>query len=298
VTATSAQLIIVNYNAGEWLSRALESAVQFSRTQITVIDNNSTDQSVAQAQQLLRGETRIDWINNPQNIGFAAANNQILSRLENEFAILMNPDCQLNADTLPKLFTAFKNNPSMGLASCRILNWDGTVQSSCKRRFPTPWSALVRMLQLHRLFPNNPRFANFDYGHVNGSSALEVEFVEAVSGAFMMVRKAALDEVGLLDEAYFMHCEDLDWCKRFEQSGWQVGYVDAATVVHAKGVSSRSRPIRVLWTLHAGMNRFFDKFYKTEYSWLTRYTVKLGIGLSFLSRVFYQLLKAVWVRDK
>jgi len=202
----------------------------------------------------------------------------------------MNPDCELNDQTLPLLLNSFEHTPEMGLASCRILNEDGSLQVTCRRRFPTPWSALVRLLLLHRLFPNNVQFADFDYGADDVISE-QVEFVDAISGAFMMVRKQALEDVGLLDEGYFMHCEDLDWCKRFQQSEWKVGFVSNASVMHAKGVSSRSRPIKVLWTLHKGMNRFFDKFYKTEYSWLTRFTVKIGIIVSFIFRSFLTLLK-------
>lgn len=286
----STHIIIVNYNAGDWLTRSINSALRYSQCAVSVVDNNSSDQSAVNAAQAYQGEARLNWIFNQDNKGFAAANNQVLSQLDEEFAVLMNPDCELNEQTLDTMLNVFAAEPTLGLASCRILNEDGSLQVTCRRRFPTPWSALVRLLQLHRVFPSNPKFANFDYGDdVDQSESLE--FIEAISGAFMMVRKSALNEIGLLDEAYFMHCEDLDWCKRFEQSSWKVGFVSAASVLHAKGISSRSRPIAVLWTLHRGMNRFFDKFYHTEYSWFTRYTVKLGIALSFVGRSMLAMVK-------
>jgi len=107
----------------------------------------------------------------------------------------------------------------------------------------------------------------------------------------MVVRKEAMHKVGLLDDDYFMHCEDLDWCKRFELAGWKVGFIQKVAVSHAKGVSSRSRPVRVLWTLHRGMDRFFDKFYRTQYNWLVYLVVKAGIYLSFLGRAFLAIVR-------
>ena len=279
----STDIIIVNYNAGAWLARAVASALEHSTGQVTVVDNASSDTSVADTKQAVGDQQRLNWILNPENRGFAAANNQVLHDAGSDYAVLMNPDCEINAATLPTILAAYRQYADMGLASCRILNDDGTLQPTCRRRFPTPWSALVRMLQLQHIFPNHPRFADFDYG-TSASEDQPIEFIEAVSGAFMVVRVAAMNKVGLLDEQYFMHCEDLDWCKRFADASWRVGFVPAASVVHAKGVSSASRPIAVLWTLHRGMNRFFDKFYRDQTSVPLRWAVKLGIAMSFLAR--------------
>jgi len=290
---SASHIIIVNYNAGDWLVKALESALSYSDSVVSVVDNASTDDSIEDAQSLLsdiNGFDRINWLLNSENLGFAAANNQILSTLEQDYAVLMNPDCELHQNSLSTIISEFNAYPTMGLASCRIVNSDGSLQASCRRRFPTPWSALVRMLYLNRLFPNNPRFKDFDYGD-SVDEAGNLEFVEAVSGAFMVVKKEAMHKVGLLDEGYFMHCEDLDWCKRFELSGWKVGFIQKVAVSHAKGVSSRSRPVRVLWTLHRGMDRFFDKFYRTQYNWLVYLVVKAGIYLSFLGRAFLAIVR-------
>lgn len=278
-------VVIVNYNAGAWLSRSLNSALNFTQGPVTVVDNASTDISVAAAKKLLTPlhTTRVQWVENAQNLGFAAANNQVLRELDADYGVLLNPDCELNEQTLPILCAAFEEDPKIGLASCQILNEDGSLQSTSRRRLPTPWSAAVRMLQLHKIFPHHPKFANFDYGD-QAIDGVTTETVEAVSGAFMVVRRTAMEEVGLLDEGYFMHCEDLDWCKRFALANWKVGFVGAATVTHAKGVSSQSRPLKVLWTLHLGMNRFFDKYYTQQSPWWLRYSVKLGIGASLIAR--------------
>ncbi|MFT6408406.1 MAG: GT2 family glycosyltransferase [Arenicella sp.] len=285
----STHIVMVNYNAGAWLQRSLESALNFSHGGVTVVDNLSSDSSVSDAQAVF-DDARLEWQLNHQNLGFAAANNQVLKELTCDYAVLMNPDCELNANSLAPIIEAMQSNPKIGLASCRILNEDGSLQITCRRKFPTPGSALVRILQLNRLFPNNPKFANFDYGDSIDANS-PVELVEAISGAFMVARISAVQQVGLLDEGYFMHCEDLDWCKRFALNHWQVALVPAATVIHAKGVSSKSRPIAVLYTLHTGMNRFFDKFYQNSYNLPVRLLVKLGIASSFLLRASISLVK-------
>ncbi len=296
-------IIIVNYNAGDWLKRSLDSALRFSDGAVTVVDNASTDTSVKLAQAEIQ-DSRLSWQLNDENLGFATANNQVLGQIESEFAILMNPDCELNESSIRPILEAMDSDSRIGLASGRICNEDGTMQATCRRRFPTPWTAFVRLFGLKKLFPNSPKFADFDYGVLDhgslvssdvaldsSKSSQEIENVEAISGAFMCARMSAVKEVGLLDEAYFMHCEDLDWCKRFELAGYKVAFVPDSKLVHAKGVSSRSRPIRVLYTLHKGMNRFYDKFYKNEYSLVLRVIVKLGIVASFFARALLALVR-------
>ena len=277
--------VVVNYNSGEWLSRALKSIGGVSNSfewQVTVVDNASTDESMKIAQHN-NPHPGIDWVFNEDNIGFAAANNQVLKESQADYVVLMNPDCELKDHSVDRIISVMDDLTDWGMAGCKIVNEDGSLQPTCKRRFPTPWSALVRMFLLDKIFRGFGKFQNFNYG-----DKVELDeqphTVEAISGAFMVVRQPALREVGLLDEGYFMHCEDLDWCKRFSESSWKVGFVPHAVVEHAKGVSSQSRPIRVLWTLHKGMNRFFDKFYKNTYAWPIRYVVKIGIGVSFILR--------------
>jgi GT2 family glycosyltransferase len=293
----STHIIIVNYNAGDWLQRSIGSALNYSDGSVTVVDNLSQDSSVKDAQlvfgtQLVTDTSRLEWQLNEHNIGFAAANNQVLKKVEHDYAVLMNPDCEINQHSLSLIIDAMQSDPQIGLASCRILNDDGSLQTTCRRRFPTPWSALVRLLKLDRLFPHNAKFSNFDYADGLDANS-PTEYIEAISGAFMVARMSAVQQVGLLDEDYFMHCEDLDWCKRFELNDWKVALVPAAVVTHAKGVSSKSRPLRVLYTLHTGMNRFFDKFYNTEYSLPVRVLVKLGIAMSFVARASVSAIKSV-----
>ncbi len=297
----SVAVIVVNYNAGQWLQKSVISALKATQvSQVYVVDNASTDNSIAELKEFLGTQPtfteKIHWILNVENLGFGRANNQALEKIADspsgnlEFVLLLNPDCELSEDVLPTMLPYFGQYPQLGMASCVIHNADGSIQSTCRRKFPTPWTAFLRMSQLQRL--GFAKRYNFDLG----AQPLPKEFdvVEAISGAFMLVRLKAIKEVGVFDEAYFMHCEDLDWCKRFSQSNWLVGFVPEVSVLHEKGVSSQSRPVGVLWNLHQGMLRFFDKFYRHQYPLFFRMIVKVGIYVSFFARAMLSILKSVF----
>ncbi len=298
----SVATVIVNYNAGSWLLKSVKSALQDTLiTAVYVVDNASNDDSLDMLKEYVAQHASTDGIDaeklniveNAHNLGFGKANNQallkLLERKEFEFVLLLNPDCELSPNVLSSMLPYFQKHPKLGMASCVINNSDGTIQSTCRRNFPTPWTAFLRMSQL-QCFGVGKQY-DFDLG----AKPLPQSFVdvEAISGAFMLVRMTAVKEVGLFDEAYFMHCEDLDWCKRFAQKGWRVGFVPEVSVLHDKGVSSKARPIGVLWNLHQGMLIFFDKFYRDQYSMMFRTLVRIGIYISFLGRAGMSLLKGV-----
>ncbi len=268
--------IVVNYNAGGWLRDCIDSVLKSScRLGIVVVDNASSDNSIAG----LGGDAeKIELIRNSENIGFARANNQVMTNRSAEFYALINPDCIVEPDTIETVIDAMRSDESIGLASCLIRNADGSVQKTCRRRFPTPASALVRTLGLNRLQPE--KYQDFDYGSEDIKGG--VEYVDAVSGAFMLARGSALETVGYLDEGYFMHCEDLDWCKRFWQSGYKVAFTGDTCVAHAKGASGRS--LRVNWHLHQGMLRFYRKFYLGEYPRILFALIYLGVYASFIGK--------------
>ena len=279
----SALAVIVNYNAGDWLQACVESIRRSDyRVGVVVVDNASTDDSIANLGA--RGDA-VRLILNTSNVGFARANNQVLKNNGADFYVLVNPDCMVEADTIGTVISAMRMDNNIALASCLIKNAGGSIQKTCRRRFPTPATALARTLGLNVLWPD--KFRDFDYG--DGEAKSGVEYVEAISGAFMVVRAAAIDTVGYLDEGYFMHCEDLDWCKRFWQAGFKVAFVANTFVTHAKGVSGRT--LRVNWYLHQGMLRFYRKFYLDDYPRVLFALVYMGVFLSFLGRSTMILLR-------
>ena len=209
--------IIVNYNAGEWLQRSVKSVLAEEKIQtLFVVDNCSKDNSIDQLTDSFSTEEfpkeRLNILRNKQNLGFGKANNQalkvILEQQEIDYVLLINPDCELTEGVVEKMLPYFESSKAIGMAGCVITNSDGTVQITCRRRFPTPLSAFLRITQLSRFnfIKNRVDQSEFDLGAEPLPKSMVK--VDAISGAFMLVRKEAIEDVGLFDEAYFMHCED------------------------------------------------------------------------------------------
>jgi hypothetical protein len=173
-----------------------------------------------------------------------------------------------------------KSSPQTGMAGPLLLNPDGTEQAGGRRAVPTPWRSFVNTFGLSRLRERYPRlFADFLL-HQQPLPDAPAE-VEAVSGSCMLVRRDALRDVGTMDEDYFMHCEDLDWCMRFRLRGWKIMFVPDASAVHHKGTCSKARPIFVEWHKHKGMMRFYGKFFRHQYPGILMWVVAAGVWLRF-----------------
>ncbi|ABA58628.1 glycosyltransferase family 2 protein [Nitrosococcus oceani] len=257
-------VVIVNFNGGWLLTEAVRSVLEADISlEIIVVDNGSRDSSLTCLRSIVDGDSRVRMIENNRNLGFARANNIALRQVLGEYVLLLNPDCVIRPNTLPSMLEAMVREPEAGMAGCLLRNPDGTEQAGCRRSVPTPWRTFVRVLHLNKLFPYHPRFQGF----VLSRQVLPRESfsLEAISGAFMLVRREGLKHVGLLDENYFLHCEDLDWCMRFRQAGWKILFVPSVEVVHYKGTCSKDWPIRVLWYKHKGMVYFYRKFFRHQY---------------------------------
>jgi hypothetical protein len=171
-----------------------------------------------------------------------------------------------------------------------LTNPDGSEQGGARRAVPTPWRSFVRAFGLSAFSARYPRLFS-DYSlHKEPLPEKPIE-VEAISGACMMASREAMEEVGLMDEEYFMHCEDLDWCMRFQRSGWSLLFVPGARMVHHKGHCSKSRPIFVEWNKHRGMLRFYRKFFRHQYPGLLMWLVAAGVWLRFSLAAGYFTLR-------
>jgi hypothetical protein len=256
--------LIVNFNGGSLLTAAVRSVLASSVTvELLVADNGSTDGSLELLRRSVGSDARLRIIENHCNLGFARACNLLLTQARGDYLLALNPDALIQPDTLERMAQALQTHPNAGMAGCLIRNPDGSEQAGCRRAVPTPWRSLVRVLYLHRFFPRHRYFRGFVLARKPLPSGPVP--VEAISGAFMLVRRQALKQVGPLDEGYFMHCEDLDWCMRFRQAGWQILFVPDVEVVHYKGTCSQGRPIFVEWHKHKGMVRFYRKFFRHQY---------------------------------
>lgn len=279
--------VIVNYNAGELLRSCVESLLNCPlEIEIIVVDNASTDGSL----DALLGLPCVQIIKNPANVGFAAACNSGARVASAPFLLFLNPDCSFKPGALAGLLDAMGVDERVGMAGGFLVNSDGTEQAGGRRAVPTPWRSFVRAFGLARFSDRWPRLF-FDF-HLHKQplpdQAIEVE---AISGACMMVRREAMQDVGEWDEAYFLHCEDLDWCMRFRQQGWKILFVPSAPITHALGVCGKNRPLFVEWHKHKGMMRFYRKFFRHQYPSVLMALVAVGVWLRFGLVVIHRTAK-------
>jgi len=257
-------VLIVNFNVGPLLIDVVRAALASEvDVEVLVWDNASRDGSIEGLESRLGGQTGLRIIRHDVNVGFAAANNRLLALAKGEWLLLLNPDCLVTPDTIGSMIAELAARPQVGMAGCLICNADGSEQAGCRRRVPTPWRTLVRILYLDKIFPRHQGFQGVAMNRT--PLPRKPTELEAISGAFMLVRRAALEAVGPLDEDYFLHCEDLDWCMRFHKQGWDIIFVPGVKVVHHQGSCSQNRLIFSEWHKHKGMLLFYRKFFRDQY---------------------------------
>lgn len=208
----------------------------------------------------------------PENLGFAAANNLAIRAGGAPYVLALNPDTRVPAGALDRMLDVMDAHPEVGISGCRLELEDGSFDHACKRSFPTPLSALGHFTGIGRRGGARGKLAAYR------APTVEAGRVDAVNGAFMLIRRSALDEVGLFDEGFWMYMEDLDICYRFAQAGWITWYKPDATVIHIKGgTSGKYRTLRLNYAFHYGMYRFYRKHYASERSPVMNVAVYAGI---------------------
>jgi len=249
-------VIIVNYNVKEFLLNLLhsvEKASSYISKEIIVIDNASDDGSVEAIKQKFPS---VRLIENKSNVGFGKANNQGLKIAQGKYLLFINPDCIVSEDTFTKMISFFDSHPDCGLAGCKILNSDGTLQLACRRSFPGPWTSFTKVTGLSNLFPKSKIFARYNLTYLDENKTYEVD---AVSGSFMMMRKDVYEKTGGFDEKFFMYGEDLDLCYRVQKSGFKVYYVHDTQVIHYKGESTKRSNLDDTKLFYDAMHLFVKK---------------------------------------
>lgn len=276
-------VVLVNYNAGDFLVECLRSlylAKDELDLDIWVVDNASGDYSVKLAKQNF---PHIHYIENKENLGFGAANNQALRQIINEYILILNPDTKVEKNTLPFMVDFMEKYPDVGAATCKALKSDGELDLSYHRGFPTPWASfLYYFLKNDRLY------------HLKGRDMGKAHEVDAISGSFFLTRKSVLDKVGLFDEDYWMYAEDLDLSFRIKKAGFKVMYVPDVQVVHLKGVSSglkehsqeittatKDSKLRAFNAFYETMNIFYRKNLASDYPFFINWLVYLAINLKW-----------------
>jgi GT2 family glycosyltransferase len=216
----------------------------------------------------------VELIASPRNLGFAAANNIAIRRGSASYVLALNPDTRVTFGALDHMLDLMESNASVGIAGCRLELEDGTFDHAARRSFPTPLGALGHFTRIGSRERAPAWLTQYR------APSVERGPVDAVNGAFMLIRRLALEEVGSFDDGYWMYMEDLDLCYRFAQAGWTTWYEPGATVVHIKaGSSGRRRKPRLDYAFHHGMLRFYRTHYAAERHPLLNVAVYAGIGI-------------------
>jgi N-acetylglucosaminyl-diphospho-decaprenol L-rhamnosyltransferase len=279
VTGLTSVIVVAADSGGDLedcARRVLASAVP---VELIISDNASRDGSIETVAAVAPGDSRLRIVRNGTNLGFAAACNRGAAIARGDMLLFLNPDCRVEPQTLARLRAAIEGDVRAGVVGACVIGADGAYEPASRRRDPVLRRAVATMSGLARLEARWPALAGANLPACHDAPALEQ--VDAVSGALMLVRRTAFSSIGGFDEGYFLHCEDLDLCRRTRDAGAQVVCANDVRVVHVKGTSSRSRPFLVALSKHRGMWRWFRKFDPAARNPVVRLLVWCGLWAHF-----------------
>jgi GT2 family glycosyltransferase len=300
-------IIIVNWNTSALLGRALAcvfATVRRARYEVIVVDNASSDDSVAMVDSQYPD---VRLLVNQENAGFARANNQAAAVAQGRYLLLLNPDAFVYEGAVDRLVSFLDAHATAGAAGCRLLNADGTLQRSCTT-FPTIATELWTALWLDKLFPRHAVFGRYQMMSWDMNDLREVD---ALMGACLIVRRAAIEDTCLFDEQFFMYSEEVDLCFRLQRSGWKVFFIPDAQATHIWGGSADKVPAESLLRLYRSRVLFFRKHYGAVSAAFYKLVLLLGsvlrivLGLAVFAirrnrdimsraRNHWLLLRAIW----
>lgn len=262
-------IAILNYNSGEYLSKCLQSIKNVhDEANITVIaiDNNSTDDSFNLTKEKFKN---VKFVQNEENVGFSKGYNKTLKEIKSEFVLLLNPDCLLEKGVVKKVLENFEKFGNAGAISCKIILPNGKTDLTAHRGFPTPMASFMYAL------------GNDKFYHLTDTLSDEIHEVDAISGAFFFTKKSILEEVGFLDERFFLYGEDIDLSLRIKNKGYKILYDPSVKITHYKGISSglkkhsktlsaadKETKNKAMNAFYEAMVLFYDKHYKSKYPFL------------------------------
>ncbi len=254
---TEISVVIVTWNARAYTEECLRSLFSGNleqRVEVIVVDNASTDGT---PEMIRSAFPKVNLIETGANLGFAKGNNIGIRHASGNYICLINSDVNVPPDCLSKLRQYMEQNPRVGLVGPKMLGPDGTARRS-GMRFPSVWNSFLRAFALDSMFKGSKLFGGLLMSDFKFDRTRDIE---VLNGWFWMTRKEALDEVGPLDERFFMYGEDIDWCKRFQLAGWRVVFFADAEAVHYGGGSSANAPVRFFVELHRANLQYWQKYH-------------------------------------
>ncbi|HEX9504201.1 MAG TPA: glycosyltransferase family 2 protein [Patescibacteria group bacterium] len=276
-------VIIITYKERELLKKCLES-VFASKTdykfEVIVTDSNSQDGSVEMIREQFPQAKVLD---NQKNLGFSKGNNVAIKQANGRLILLLNADTTVKPDTFDTSVKYMDAYPEVGALGAKVMLLSGELDKACRRKFPNPVNSFLRLFGLKK-------FSDYN---ITSPIDQEVE-VDAIMGAYFLVRKSVIDQVGMLDEEFFMYGEDLDWCWRIKEKGHKIMYYPKAEIMHYKYGASKTLPLRTIKWAHTAMKIFYRKHYAQQHNWVFNQFIYLGINL----RMYLVLLVNIFRHKK
>ena len=251
-------IVIVNYNVRDFLEQCLRSVFRATGgidSEVFVVDNHSVDGSQAMVRDKF---PQVNLIENHQNLGFSKANNQALRLVKGEYVLVLNPDTLLEEETIRKCIFFMDSHPEAGALGVKMINGKGKFLPESKRALPTPAVAFYKMFGLAKLFPKSQKFGKYHLSYLDKD---KIHSVEILCGAFMFIRKEALNKAGLFDEDFFMYGEDIDLSYRLIKAGYLNYYFPESTIIHYKGESTRKSSVNYVLMFYKAMLVFTGKHF-------------------------------------
>lgn len=274
-------VVIINYNVKYFLEQTLLSVRKASLrlqeaypgydTEVLVVDNNSVDGSVTMLREKF---PEVKLLANEENVGFARANNQALGQVSGEYSLLLNPDTVVEEDTFIKVIAFMEAHPEAGGLGVKMLDGKGKFLPESKRGFPSPEVAFYKAFGLSSLFPNSRIFGKYHLGYLDKD---ETHKVDVLAGAFMLIRTQVLNEVGYLDETFFMYGEDIDFSYRIKQAGYENYYYPETRIIHYKGESTKKQSVNYVFVFYKAMIIFARKHFSARKAAIFSFLLNLAI---------------------
>lgn len=314
-------VIIVNYNVKYFLKQCLASVFGSKKEladgttlslDVWVVDNDSVDGSI---EMVRRDFPQVHVIENHENVGFARANNMALSKSTGDYLLLLNPDTVVENDTFVRCVDFMMQHADCGGLTVKMVDGKGNFLRESKRGFPSPAASFYKIAGLTRLFPHSKRFAAYYMGHLGEDDVNEIEILP---GAFLMLRREVYDKIGGLDESYFMYGEDIDYSWSIKLAGWKNYYLPTTRIIHYKGESTRKGSMNYVYTFYNAMAIFVRKYFsgkdarlfnlllqvaiwlRATLAWMQRIAQRVAVPLAdfLLAYGGFVLIKALWENVK
>ena len=278
-------IVILNYQTFELTKNTINSIFEYEYPfsyEVLLVDNASGDDSLSRLKDYFKDN--VIFIESRENNGFAAGNNQALKIAKGKYQLLLNSDTIVWENTLESIYYYMEKHTDVGATGCRVLLENGDLDKACKRSFPNVKNSFFRLFHI----PTKSKDDNYNLDSLPDDGVYEID---CLTGAFMFIRKEALDEVGFLDETFFMYGEDIDLCFRIKQAGWKIVYFGKSNITHFKGASSKKQKSKLIYEFYRAMYVYYKKHHAHESFFITNFIVYFGIALLCILKLFLNLFK-------